>query len=81
MDRRQKKTRAAVFRAFTELLEKMNYSDITVQDIIDTAGIPFEYRLNHIVSSFAETVRWWLTGHNSYTPEEISRFFFESVEI
>ncbi len=33
MDRRQKRTRQAVFAAFTGLLEKKNYSNITVQEI------------------------------------------------
>ena len=39
MDRRQKKTRAAIFKAFTELLEKENYNRITIQQIIDAADI------------------------------------------
>ncbi len=39
MDRRQKKTRQAVFDSFTHLLEKKNYSNITVQEIIDEADI------------------------------------------
>lgn len=39
MDRRQKKTREAVFRALEQLLEKKKYEHITVQDIIDTADI------------------------------------------
>lgn len=39
MDRRQKKTRDAIFGAFTALLSKKNYHHITVQDIIDAADI------------------------------------------
>ncbi len=39
MDRRQKKTREAIFKAFNELLSKENYNQITVQDIIDAADI------------------------------------------
>lgn len=177
MDRRQRKTRAAIFEAFTMLLKKKNYSSLTIQDIINEADIgrttfyahfetkdellkaicndifdhvfsneimmeekhdfsehnsfrdrlthilyhlqekqqsisgilsgecgevfmlyfrerlclifdgqlqensdiPKEYRLHHAVSSFAETVRWWLKGHSNYTPEEISMFYLGSV--
>ncbi len=39
MDRRQRKTRDAIFKAFSELLENNKYEHITVQDIIDKADI------------------------------------------
>lgn len=39
MDRRQKKTREAIFRAFTELLSKKHYSQITVGEIIERADV------------------------------------------
>ena len=179
MDRRRKKTRNAIFTAFTALLEKKTYSALTVQDIIDEADIgrstfyahfetkdellkalckdifdhvfsseimseekhdfshhssfsdrithilyhirekqqnikglftgecgeifmgclkeylfrvfddrltedspvPRSYRLDHAVSSFAETLRWWLREHSEYSPEQISSFYFASVPI
>ncbi len=39
MDRRQKKTREAIFDAFTTLLSEENYNQITVQEIIDAADV------------------------------------------
>jgi AcrR family transcriptional regulator len=39
MDRRQRKTRESIFKAFTQLLEKRAYNQITVQEIIDLADV------------------------------------------
>ncbi|MBQ9742750.1 MAG: TetR/AcrR family transcriptional regulator [Ruminococcus sp.] len=39
MDRRQQKTRKAIFVAFRSLLEKKRYDHITVQEIIDEADV------------------------------------------
>ena len=39
MDRRQKKTRDAIFSAFAELLSQKHYNQISVQEIIDAANV------------------------------------------
>ena len=39
MDRRQKKTREAILRAFAGLLSEKNYHQISVQEIIDAADV------------------------------------------
>ena len=39
MDRRQRKTREAIFKAFTELLSKKNFEKITVGEIIEAADV------------------------------------------
>ena len=39
MDRRQRKTREAIFKAFTELLSKKDFNQITVSEIIDGADV------------------------------------------
>lgn len=39
MDRRQRKTREAIFSAFGNLISRKRYESITVQDIIDAADI------------------------------------------
>ena len=178
MDRRQKKTREAIFNAFTKLLAKKHYNQITVGEIIEEANVgratfyahfetkdmllrvmcsdifdhifagnmceytsplppamdleaklahilwhlkdhksdvtgifssesgelfmryikeyltvlfrsylsefhtdvPADFLLNHLVGSFAETLRWWVCGGMCISAEEMAHYFMEVTE-
>jgi len=45
-----------------------------------SSDIPSDYILNHMVSDFSETVRWW-TQNTEYSPEEISTFFLRTTPL
>ncbi len=75
MDRRQKKTRDAIFKAFTELLSEENYNQITVQEIIDAADVGrstfyahFETK-DYLLKEFCEELFDHMieTAHGHYT--------------
>ena len=57
MDRRQQKTRAAIFQAFGSLLAEQSYSHITVQEIIDRANVGTHYILRHIFETKDELLK------------------------
>ena len=85
-----KKTREAIFTAFTSLLAEKNYNQISVQEIIGAADVGrttfythFEtkdYLVNHVTSSFVETVSWWLSHDMKESPEQITEYFLATIE-
>ena len=59
---------------FLNYFKEYLYQIFDVQ-FADEKDIPKDYLLNHDVSSFAETVIWWLKGHSDYTPEQVSELY------
>lgn len=43
------------------------------------AELPEDFWVDHICSTFVETIRWWLTGGRKESPETITKYFFLAV--
>ncbi len=64
-------------RYFKNYLTEM-FAKQTVGVVI---AAPQDYVLNHYVSSFAETVKWWVEKDMSYSPEEVAEFYMGIVTV
>ncbi|MBQ2987868.1 MAG: TetR family transcriptional regulator C-terminal domain-containing protein [Clostridia bacterium] len=42
--------------------------------------LPEDYLVNHIASSFVETLEWWLSQNMKETPEVIHSYFLAVIE-
>lgn len=43
------------------------------------AALPEDFWINHIVVTFAQTLRWWLTNGRKESPEQITEYFLLAV--
>lgn len=48
--------------------------------LLKSAGLPEDYLVNHIASSFVETIGWWLSRGKRETPEVITEYFLRVIE-
>ena len=48
--------------------------------LLKSAALPEDYLVNHIASSFVETIDWWVSRGMKETPETITEYFLSVIE-
>ena len=57
-------------------LEMLIEKHLDMFDSRKVRNVPESFWKNHVVSTFAETVKWWIGHGMKETPEEITEYFF-----
>ncbi|MBQ4315934.1 MAG: TetR family transcriptional regulator C-terminal domain-containing protein, partial [Oscillospiraceae bacterium] len=63
-------------RYFKNNLVKLVESQLPLFESEKSRKLPESYRINHITSTFVETVRWWIDNGKKESPEVIAEYFF-----
>lgn len=67
-------------RYFKENLKKLILRQYADKGLLKNTGLPEDYLVNHISSSFVETVDWWLSHNREENPENLTRFFLAVID-
>ncbi len=64
---------------------KSNLKNLVVAEYLDSGkiknnSVPKDYLVNHISSSFVETVEWWINRKMKESPEKIAEYFLAAIE-
>lgn len=63
-------------RYFKSNLQKLIISQLPMLESEKSEKLPESFRVNHIASSFVETVRWWVDNGMKESPETITEYFY-----
>lgn len=67
-------------RYFKSNLKKLILTQYAEKNLLKNGNLPEDYLVNHISSSFVETVDWWVSHQMKETPEEITDYFLAVIE-
>ena len=67
-------------RYFKSNLKKLIVSQYSKKGQFQNSKLPEDYLVNHITSSFVETVSWWLSHNMEESPEQIIEYFIATIE-
>ena len=65
---------------FKSNLKKLILTQYADKGLLKKSILPEDYLVNHISSSFVETVDWWLSRKIKENPEEITEYFLAVIE-
>lgn len=66
-------------RYFKSDLKKMIVIQYAEKGLLKNSTLPEDYLVDHISSSFVDTVDWWISRNMKETPEEITRYFLTVI--
>lgn len=64
---------------FRENLIELVKTQLSDFKLSKPVNLPDDFWINHIASSFVETIRWWVSGNMKESPEVITNYFFQSI--
>lgn len=64
---------------FKANLKTMIKSQLVLFETRKNEKLPDDFWINHITSTFVETLRWWIDNGMKETPETITEYFYLSV--
>lgn len=67
-------------RYFKDNLKKLISIQYAEKNMLKNKKLPEDYLVNHISSSFVETVDWWISRRMKETPEQLTEFFLSVIE-
>jgi len=67
-------------RYFKSNLKGLILTQYADTGLLEKSRLPQDYLVNHISSSFVETVEWWLSHKMSEPPEVIAEYFLAAIE-
>ena len=68
-------------RYFKENLLILVENQISLFDTKKRESLPESFLVNHIASTFVETVRWWISNGKKESPEQITEYFLLAVQL
>ena len=64
---------------FKTNLQKLVVSQLSMFESRKNKNLPDSFWVNHIASTFVETVRWWVDNGMTESPEIITEYFYLAV--